>query len=269
MAQADEPDDEPDHEHRLSWEHNRRFHGIQYATTISALFHTAMIQFRTTPREEPRWTDVPGIDYQVRKAVRLESADARNTAGNISDPLTLIAQIIPVTEALAIPVFFDDWNFDVAWQMTMINAMGIGTQGLLNRIAIRTVARQRPEVGPCRTDRDYHQYCGASNNASFFSGHAGGAFAGAGLACAHHLFMPLYGNGVADAFGCAVPLAIATTTSTLRLMTDRHYFTDVLVGALIGLGTGFALPLINYRAAEDSLLAVVPGPAGVTLVGEI
>jgi membrane-associated phospholipid phosphatase len=43
-------------------------------------------------------------------------------------------------------------------------------------------------------------------------------------------------------------LASATVTSVLRVVADKHYTSDVLIGAVLGFGFGFGLPmLLHYR----------------------
>jgi membrane-associated phospholipid phosphatase len=54
--------------------------------------------------------------------------------------------------------------------------------------------------------------------------------------------------------------AIAATTGYLRIAADKHWLTDVVVGALVGAGIGFALPFVFHSAVADP-------PAGVTSSG--
>jgi membrane-associated phospholipid phosphatase len=82
---------------------------------------------------------------------------------------------------------------------------------------------------------------------SFPSGHTNNAFTAAGLSCAHHLHLPIYGDRTADVLACAGNIVLAATTGSLRVLGDRHYATDVWVGAMIGFGVGYAFPtLLHY-----------------------
>ena len=121
------------------------------------------------------------------------------------------------------------------------------------------------------------------------SGHTTIAFTGAGLICAHHQNLPLYGGGAPDLIACITALTAATTAGAMRVAADKHYSTDVLLGAGVGLFGGYGLPmLLHYGAGSDkkaprSLLptfhsasagvdavlapAVGPQSMGVTLVG--
>src|SRR6185369_8075255 len=84
--------------------------------------------------------------------------------------------------------------------------------------------------------------------AGFPSGHAVSAFTAAGLSCVHHAHLPLYGGGLPDALACAAALTVASGVGVVRIMGDRHYVSDVIVGAAIGFLVGFGLPsLLHYR----------------------
>ena len=50
---------------------------------------------------------------------------------------------------------------------------------------------------------------------------------------------------------------IAFTVSYLRIAADRHYFTDVTVGAALGIGTGIAIPLLFHRPVKEEQRAGV------------
>src|SRR5690606_36190453 len=72
---------------------------------------------------------------------------------------------------------------------------------------------------------------------------------GAGLACAHHTHLPLYGGGIADLRACLGAVTLTLTTGALRIASDKHWATDVLTGHLIGFSVGYVLPsLLYYRA---------------------
>ncbi|MEQ9325017.1 MAG: phosphatase PAP2 family protein [Polyangiaceae bacterium] len=266
-----------DDDHRLSWDFPR-FHEVEYGVTAALFVELAFIEFRTTQPDQPRWTGPILLDEPVRDAFRLKSASARNTVNAISDPMTLGLQILPAAiDGIVVPLVFDDWNIDVAWQMSMVNALGLGLQGFLQRFSLRTVARERPDVAECRNDPEYSSHCGGGETSSFYSGHVGGAFAGAGLMCAHHLHLPLLGGGAPDVVACAVPMVMASSVGVIRVLGDRHYFSDVAVGAWVGLVSGYALPvLLHYSQPEEGdVLAsgltvtpwAAPRTAGVSMTG--
>ena len=133
------------------------------------------------------------------------------------------------------------------------------------------MGRVRPVEKGCATDPDYASKCSdpVALNQSFVSGHTAVAFTGAGLTCAHHRHLPLYGGGAPDVLICAATLAAASATGVLRIVSDDHYSTDVLLGMSLGLASGWLLPeLLHYGASSGEKVASwlpVFQPEGSTL----
>jgi membrane-associated phospholipid phosphatase len=157
------------------------------------------------------------------------------------------------------------WGHDkpeVGTQILGMNLLAYGTAGLVAYSVATLVARERPFTDECADDPDYDAGCGnaGSENASFFSGHSAAAFTGAGVMCAHHQFLPVYGGGALDTAACAVSVAMATSVTLLRVMTDNHYLTDSLVGSAVGFGLGYGLPyLLHYQHGQAApALALMP-----------
>jgi membrane-associated phospholipid phosphatase len=229
------------------------------------------------------------FDNAVRDALVLDSREGRNRAASLSNP--------PYFGMLAFPLLVDTalvtWGIhgagDVALEML---AMDLEAYALTGGIALtlQKLGRVRPVEKGCRIDPNYSSKCGNPNaeNQSFMSGHAAIAFAGAGLTCAHHRHLPLYGGGLPDLAICVLGLTAASTTGVLRVMSDNHYASDVLLGAGVGILSGYLLPeWLHYgfgdaQAARRALpvfhpegstfVAVVApqlgaGYAGVTLTG--
>ena len=48
----------------------------------------------------------------------------------------------------------------------------------------------------------------------------------------------------ADITGCAIATSLATTTSILRMVAKRHHFSDVLLGVVVGVLSGWLLPAL-------------------------
>jgi membrane-associated phospholipid phosphatase len=57
---------------------------------------------------------------------------------------------------------------------------------------------------------------------------------------------------------------VTAATGTLRMMSESHYFTDVLAGAAIGAGSGILFPLLHRRASAlgGSAIPIVSASAG-------
>jgi membrane-associated phospholipid phosphatase len=113
---------------------------------------------------------------------------------------------------------------------------------------------------PCRRDRNYSVGCFRGETASFPGGHVAGAFVGAGVVCAHHLHLPVYGGGFWDPAACIANTAVAAAAGYARMAAARHYATDTLTGAALGASAGFLLPwLLHYRGGESALSGAASG----------
>ena len=72
-----------------------------------------------------------------------------------------------------------------------------------------------------------------SNNKSFPSGHTSTSFVGAGYFCAY------------DSKLCIPAVLIASSVGYLRIGADKHWLSDVLVGAGLGFAGGRLVPTIS------------------------
>lgn len=198
----------------------------------------------------------------------LGDLETRRSVARFSDYLWYATQYFPVADSIVTPLATDRFNVDVAMQMTLINWQVQGVSFFLTRATHRLVGRTRPVAAGCEEDPTHDPDCQAGYegsdsaiNTSFLSGHSSMSFAGAGSTCAHHIALPMYGGNAADAVVCAAALTSATTVGVLRIMVDKHWWTDVVAGASLGLATGFGLPFLLHYSG---------GPVGVetSLFGE-
>ena len=228
---------------RLEWRWNR-FNVVDYVSTALLSAAYVYVELKAGP-VDPHWTGGILFDDGARDTLVADSRDGRDKAGTVSDWFTLAPQIHLFADSIVVPLA-DRWNLDVAWQMTAINLQAMAITGLLTRGGHHLIARERPDVSECRDDSDYDAQCFGGSTASFPSGHTSSAFAGAALGCAHHAHLPLYGEGPGGAISCGVDLALATTSGTLRVISDRHYASDVIMGAALGTSVGLGLPFLFH-----------------------
>lgn len=205
----------------------------------------------------PRWTEPNGFDTTVRDAIRAKTPAGRSDAAHVSDLMLTIL----VNHRLVDDLFVTWWGYgagSVAYQMTLIDIETLAFSAGVNSLLAGAIGRQRPSViDGCKTaeERDTSDCTSNDRYRSFFSGHTTAAFTLAGLTCIHHANLPLYGHPVADALACLGGMAAASTTGALRIVADRHYMTDVLVGAVFGTAAGVTLPwLLHYRGGADVVL---------------
>ncbi|MDB4987793.1 MAG: hypothetical protein JWN04_2971, partial [Myxococcaceae bacterium] len=61
----------------------------------------------------------------------------------------------------------------------------------------------------------------------------------------------------------ALGVPLAALTGYLRLAADKHYFTDVLTGALVGSAVGFLVPWLHTHVHDSHAPAVSLAPPGM------
>ena len=97
---------------------------------------------------------------------------------------------------------------------------------------------------------------------SFYSGHTASVFAG--MSAASMTYGYRYGH---KAWPWLLTAVLGLGESGLRVMAGRHFYTDVIVGAVLGTATGTLVPYLHRRYRGSSLtLAPTEDDAGVQLV---
>jgi membrane-associated phospholipid phosphatase len=88
---------------------------------------------------------------------------------------------------------------------------------------------------------------------SFYSGHASTAFAAA--VGGAYLFSQSSEDTAARTAVWASSLMLATATSNLRVRAGRHFYSDVLAGAVLGTGLGLMVPVLHHDGRPAHALA--------------
>jgi membrane-associated phospholipid phosphatase len=130
----------------------------------------------------------------------------------------------------------------------------------LTQIVKLAVARERPYAFAASSAGTTRERA-SEDNLSFFSGHASWTFA---MAAAAGTTATLRGYKQAPIVW-AVGMPLAAFTGYLRMAANRHYFTDVLTGALVGTAVGVLIPWLHAREPNDKLPAVSFSGQTVTL----
>ena len=139
-----------------------------------------------------------------------------------------------------------------------IVAESVAVQAALVQAVKFTVARQRPfaRYGNGTTGGTY-DLGDRDSLISMPSGHTGFATSlGVSLA----MTATLEESPAAPWLWGAAAVA-SVSTATLRMMAEKHYFTDVLTGAAIGAACGVAFPLLHRRGNALSIAAQGPAVA--------
>jgi membrane-associated phospholipid phosphatase len=141
----------------------------------------------------------------------------------------------------------------------LILAEALAVESLLTEVLKTAIRRPRPytyldpaDVSPSVRSALVQDQSRNSADWSFPSGHTAAAFtattAGATLLTLELLGRSRWGIALAWVGG----LGVASTTAVLRVTAGKHFTSDVITSALIGMGVGAAVPLAHWR----------PTPAG-------
>lgn len=242
--------DEDEHVQRIQWdERNRRVTGADHVLGGTALLGALSIELFTPQAKQASWTAHNGFDRTFHQLFAAPTRKSREGAAIASTVLELFVAAYPLVVDGTIVLLAVDHNPDVFHQVMTMNSTAYSLTYLFTRTSHRLGPRDRPEDGPCGLDPNYSQYCGKGDTASFPSGHVSLAAVAAGVNCAHHAYLPLYGGGAADAFACATGTSLALAVGALRLAADRHWMSDVMAGFALGFGLGVGLPIaLHYEA---------------------
>jgi membrane-associated phospholipid phosphatase len=201
---------------------------------------------------QARWINAPGIDQDVRNALVWPNPAPAALASDI------LVAAIPV--GLGLWVFLEAnsaGGFKTAAEDLLVITEAMTVAGSLTTVARYTSARIRP----------FAYYGGGTgvpeDHLSFWSGHTTTAFSAA-AAAGYVAQMRGYASWP---WIYAVGFTAAGTVSYLRVASDKHWMTDVVVGAVVGTGIGFLVPWL-HRANPELGLRVLPYPQGLAVAGK-
>ena len=229
-----------------------RFRPIGYALTSASVLGALAVTLFIDYPDDPRWSGGILFDDAVRSGLRARAPWLRDGVRTASD-FTMISNLVQVGLVDGFIVPLARGSPHVAAQLSLINAQAFALNVLVATLLFKVIARERPLGYDCRKDPGSDPLCSVGTYASFPSSHTSTAFTAAGLTCVHHAYLPLYG-GDWDLAACVQALTFAGATGMFRIIGDRHYLTDVLVGAAIGLSFGYVYPwLLHYSSSKDNL----------------
>ncbi|MCA9642653.1 MAG: phosphatase PAP2 family protein [Myxococcales bacterium] len=234
-------------QHRLTWKYPR-FAAWQVGVSVAQTAASVGLEFGLETADSG-WRNGILIDDTARSGLVAHSPEGRARAGQVSDMMWYSTQGFAVLDSLVTPLAADAGNTDVALQLTLINWQAFGFSFLATRIPVKAVGRGRPSLKECDADPGYDKACDPNDpgrTQSAFSGHTSMTFTAASLICMHHAYLELYGEPALDYGVCGLAMASATTVGTLRIVADKHWTSDVLIGAGIGLVSGLGVPYLFH-----------------------
>ena len=200
---------------------------------------------------EARWYGPPGIDVSAR-TVLVWSNPA---------PAALTSDIL----VAAVPLGLGLWDFleaeaaggfRTAAEDLLVITEAMTVAGALTTVVRYTSARIRPFAY-------YGQGTGVpEDRLSFWSGHTTTAFSAAASAG----YVAQVRGYASWPWVYAVGFTAAGAVSYFRVAGDKHWMTDVVVGAVVGTGVGFLVPWL-HRSTPGLGLRLVPQLQGLAVAG--
>jgi membrane-associated phospholipid phosphatase len=228
------------------------------------------VQFAVPAPTVPKWTAQNGFDTGIRSALRVGTEGGRQAMAYTSDALVYLLMAAPFLNAtLVAGVEHERW--DVGWRLLVLDAQTLILATTITLSIQKAVARERPFVQECRNNPTLADCSLGGQNQSFPSGHTTAAFAAVALECFHHGYLDTSHTGWGAAV-CPLTVVAAIGTGILRIASDRHWATDIIVGATIGGLVGYAVPALHLLGAEKKdgpvLTPTISGSTvGLTLAG--
>jgi len=168
-------------------------------------------------------------------------------AAAVSDTLLLTSVLIPPAARVGSGI---DRDYG---KSSLLYAQALGVTFCLTNAVKHLVQRPRPYT--YNTDERVQRFAdkeGKDSRLSFFSGHSSLSFSAA--VAGSYLFALSSQDSQARAVIWGVELALASATANLRARAGKHFYSDVIVGALVGSALGFAVPFLH----EDSSSRYTP-----------
>jgi membrane-associated phospholipid phosphatase len=222
--------------------------------SLLLLSGVSQLEARHLAASSCRWCEPPQVDRWVRQQLRWTDARAAKTLSSV------LFVAIPAGSALTLGLA---GRADGAGRREVVEDLLVVTEAasvavLLTQTSKLAAARLRPDIwasgGHGTTD----------SRMSFWGGHSAFAFS---VAAGATQVARLRGRPGWKWLGVA-SFAAAAATGWPRVAGDRHWATDVVVGAAVGTAAGLAVPLLAMRPADERGTAVtlIPSPGGLTLL---
>jgi membrane-associated phospholipid phosphatase len=182
-----------------------------------------------------------------------------------------------LTLAVLTPVAVDAGRgFDPAMgQRTLVYGETLAVSLALNAGAKYLVGRPRPYVyNDDPLVEEYARGQDRDSRLSFYSGHAATSFAAA--VAGAYLFSQSSTDTTARTAVWATGLALAGATGNLRARAGKHFYSDVLIGSVVGAGVGLAVPMLHLQGqpgahglAASEWIAIAAAPIAGALVSQL
>jgi membrane-associated phospholipid phosphatase len=225
--------------------------GVLAASTVTLI----LLNNQLAPLE-CKWC-VPGtLDGNLSKSAVWSNPQAADTVSNVMQ----FAVPAGVMGFGLIQAYLHD-DPAAGWSDVLLITEATSLAMLANTIVKYSVGRSRPYVWQGNPGL----YSSATDaNVSFFGGHTTFVFAVVVSGSTLFFMQDMPGAPYVLGFG----LAAAAFTGYLRMAADKHYLTDVLVGAGVGSLVGWAVPYLFHRPGRKGPPQagdLMPAPGGIAI----
>jgi membrane-associated phospholipid phosphatase len=191
------------------------------------------------------WCNPPALDTSVKNALRWEDRQSADLLSYISGfglaPFGAFG-----INAVFVLANGGKWKEVGIDSLVILESITIAAD--ISQIAKFSVLRERPFVHDLSATAKLSTPSPSDNDLSFFSGHTTLAFV---AAVSGGTVASLKGyKGAAWIWGAGI--TFATATGYLRIAADKHYFVDVLTGALVGSAVGFWVPWLHRPEIQNT-----------------
>jgi membrane-associated phospholipid phosphatase len=206
-----------------------------------------------------RWCADNGFDAGARSALKWDDTYAAIVASNVG-----AFGVVPLaTLGLTALGAHREGRLSEMLGNSLIVLESVALAGTLSQIVKFAAVRERPFVHALPAAEKPLTDTPTDNNVSFYSSHASFAFA---LAVSSGTVASMRGYRMAPCVW-ATGLIAAASVGYLRIAADKHYLTDVLVGATMGSAFGWAVPSLFHRGTPPVAIAPMTGDRrGLVLV---
>jgi membrane-associated phospholipid phosphatase len=196
--------------------------------------------FSLLPVDVERRTEAElfGFDHSLRGQFSASANAASNTLifANILVPIAMHASLGVTNELSRIAIVFTE---------------AISISYLLNAAAKHVVQRPRPYVySDDPFVKAFSKSEGIDTHLSFYSGHASMAFTAA--VAGSYMYALRTNDEAARALIWGINLAMASATANLRVRSGKHFYSDVFVGTMLGVGIGLLVPIIHQSESHPT-----------------
>lgn len=203
-------------------------------------------------------TKANAIDEWFRDALKRQDTGPASTASDIFGYGAAPVFALGLSAASAVA----DRRADEAPLDLLLVAEATSVDVALDQLSISFLRRERPSFHAI-ADPDEKEGSRTLNTVSSFpSGHTSAAFA---MAASAGTIASMRGYRLAPLVWI-VGMTIGGATAYLRIAADRHYFTDTLAGAGLGVATGIGVPWFFHSPRRSILqnasISTEPAPGG-------